>query len=91
MTASNKKIHKPCKLCKMLGGNAESHTTDHCGKKNSLSSLLDGHKKKHNDKAKKEEFCSMAKVFKKAPLSSKKACKRAIHNLLESEISSDKE
>eukprot|EP00957_Ditylum_brightwellii_P027345 2066883-Ditylum_brightwellii.AAC.1 len=44
--ASSKKRHKHCKLCKMFGGNAESHTTDHCNKKNLLSGLLDGHKKK---------------------------------------------
>eukprot|EP00957_Ditylum_brightwellii_P019019 1431985-Ditylum_brightwellii.AAC.1 len=26
--ASSKKSYKHCKLCKMFGGNAESHTTD---------------------------------------------------------------
>eukprot|EP00957_Ditylum_brightwellii_P027206 2056526-Ditylum_brightwellii.AAC.1 len=44
--AGSKKSHKHCKLCKMFGGNVELHTTDHCNKKNLLSGLLDGHKKK---------------------------------------------
>eukprot|EP00957_Ditylum_brightwellii_P065086 4936985-Ditylum_brightwellii.AAC.1 len=49
-----KKTCKHCKLCKMFGGNSESHTTDSCNKKNFLSGLLDGHKKKRFDRAKKE-------------------------------------
>eukprot|EP00957_Ditylum_brightwellii_P096569 7354981-Ditylum_brightwellii.AAC.1 len=43
---SSKKSRKHCEICKMFGGNAESHTTDCCNKKNLLSGLLDGHKKK---------------------------------------------
>eukprot|EP00957_Ditylum_brightwellii_P019987 1508928-Ditylum_brightwellii.AAC.1 len=45
----------------MFGGNAESHSTECCNKKALLASLLDGHKRKHTDKAKKEKFCTMAK------------------------------
>eukprot|EP00957_Ditylum_brightwellii_P174994 13323532-Ditylum_brightwellii.AAC.1 len=45
-SVSYKKNCKLCKFCKVFGGNAESHTTDYCNKKNLLSSLLDGHKKK---------------------------------------------
>eukprot|EP00957_Ditylum_brightwellii_P208465 15357591-Ditylum_brightwellii.AAC.1 len=56
----------------MLGGNTELHTTDCCNKKNLISGLLDGQKKKHLDKAKKEEFCTMAKAFKKASGKGKK-------------------
>eukprot|EP00957_Ditylum_brightwellii_P208197 15356265-Ditylum_brightwellii.AAC.1 len=51
---SNKKSHKLCKLCKMFGGNAELHITYCCNKKNLLSGLLDGDKKKCMYKAKKE-------------------------------------
>eukprot|EP00957_Ditylum_brightwellii_P089582 6823152-Ditylum_brightwellii.AAC.1 len=51
---SNKKNCKLCKLCKMFDSNAEMHTTDRCNKNNLLSSLLDGHKKKHMERAKKE-------------------------------------
>eukprot|EP00957_Ditylum_brightwellii_P140927 10734721-Ditylum_brightwellii.AAC.1 len=40
---SSKESHKHCKI---FGGSAELHTTDHCNKKNLLSGLLDGHKKK---------------------------------------------
>eukprot|EP00957_Ditylum_brightwellii_P126113 9613847-Ditylum_brightwellii.AAC.1 len=50
----------------MFGGNTELHTTDCCNKKNLLSGLLDVHKKKQFDRAKKEEFCAMVKAFKKA-------------------------
>eukprot|EP00957_Ditylum_brightwellii_P204470 15339411-Ditylum_brightwellii.AAC.1 len=53
--------------------------------------LLDGHKKKHMDKAKKEDFCAMAKAVKKANLKSKKSCKRSAPNLLEFESSLDEE
>eukprot|EP00957_Ditylum_brightwellii_P136725 10426515-Ditylum_brightwellii.AAC.1 len=87
---SNKKSCKLCKLCKIFCGNADLHTTDHCNKKNLISSLLDGHKKKRMDKAKKEEFCAMAKVFRRPPLRAKNH-KRVIHNLLEFESYSDKE
>eukprot|EP00957_Ditylum_brightwellii_P003421 259356-Ditylum_brightwellii.AAC.2 len=87
--ASNKKSHKPCNLCKMFGGNAELHTTDHCNKTNLLSRLLDEHKKKCMDKAKKEKFCTMAKAFNKASFKSKKVHKRSIHDSSESESSSD--
>eukprot|EP00957_Ditylum_brightwellii_P203226 15333757-Ditylum_brightwellii.AAC.2 len=69
----------------MFGGNAELHTTEHCSKKNLLSSLLDRHKKKLMDKAKKEEFCTMAKAFKKASFKSKTTRKRLIHDLSELE------
>eukprot|EP00957_Ditylum_brightwellii_P203718 15335923-Ditylum_brightwellii.AAC.1 len=72
--ASYKKSCKPCKLCKMFGGNAELHTTDCYNKKSLLSDLFDGHKKKHMDRAKKEEFCTMAKAFKKTSVKGKKAC-----------------
>eukprot|EP00957_Ditylum_brightwellii_P142094 10826215-Ditylum_brightwellii.AAC.1 len=64
--ASCKKSCKPCKLCKMFGSNTELHTTDRCNKKNFLSGLLDGHKKKRMDRAKKEEFHAMANASKKA-------------------------
>eukprot|EP00957_Ditylum_brightwellii_P189987 14463702-Ditylum_brightwellii.AAC.1 len=74
---SSKKNCRTCELCKMYGGNAESHSTERCNKKTVLASLLDGHKKKRTDKAKKEEFCAMAKAFKKANLKSKKSCKRS--------------
>eukprot|EP00957_Ditylum_brightwellii_P163019 12413572-Ditylum_brightwellii.AAC.1 len=63
---SSKKSRKHCELCKMFGGNAKAHTTDHCNKNNLLSGLLDGKKKKTFDRAKKEEFCAMAKAFRKA-------------------------
>eukprot|EP00957_Ditylum_brightwellii_P052421 3974888-Ditylum_brightwellii.AAC.1 len=59
----------------MFGNNAELHTTDCCNKKNLLSSLLYGHKKKHIDKAKKEELCAMVKAFKKVSFKSKKLVK----------------
>eukprot|EP00957_Ditylum_brightwellii_P015340 1154614-Ditylum_brightwellii.AAC.1 len=59
----------------MFGGNAELHTTDHCNKKKMLSSILDEHKKKHMDKAKKEECCAIAKAFKKAFFKNKKLIK----------------
>eukprot|EP00957_Ditylum_brightwellii_P175893 13393690-Ditylum_brightwellii.AAC.1 len=75
----------------MFGGNAELHVTDHCNKKNLLSGLLDGHKKKHMDRAKKEESCAMAKAFKKASGKGKKACKRSYHDSSESDSSSYKE
>eukprot|EP00957_Ditylum_brightwellii_P042769 3238642-Ditylum_brightwellii.AAC.1 len=65
-STSYKKSRKLCKLCKMLGNNAESNTTDHCNKKNLLFSLLDGQKMKHMGRAKKEEFHVMTKAFKKA-------------------------
>eukprot|EP00957_Ditylum_brightwellii_P154044 11724052-Ditylum_brightwellii.AAC.1 len=61
----SKKSHKHCKLYKLFGGNAKLHTTDHCNTKNLLSGLLDGHKKKKIDMAKKEEFRAMAKASKK--------------------------
>eukprot|EP00957_Ditylum_brightwellii_P167088 12719982-Ditylum_brightwellii.AAC.1 len=72
--ASSKKSSKHCKLCRMFGGNTKMHTTDRCNKKNLLSGLLDGHNKKQSNRAKKEEFCAMAKAFKKATVKSKKAC-----------------
>eukprot|EP00957_Ditylum_brightwellii_P031087 2355050-Ditylum_brightwellii.AAC.1 len=90
-TMSSKKSRKICKLCKMFGGNFKSHSTECCNKKTLLASLLDGHKKKHADKAKKEEFCAMAKALKKANLKSKKTCKRSIPDSSESESSSDEE
>eukprot|EP00957_Ditylum_brightwellii_P202699 15331390-Ditylum_brightwellii.AAC.1 len=62
---SSKKRCKYCKLCKMFGVNAELQFTDCCNKQNLLSSLLDGHKKKQSDRAKKEEFDAMAKAVKK--------------------------
>eukprot|EP00957_Ditylum_brightwellii_P021236 1601286-Ditylum_brightwellii.AAC.1 len=86
---SNKKSYRPYKLCKMFGGAAELHITNQCNKKALLSSLLDGHKKKCMDRAKKEELFAMAKAFKKASFQSKKACKRLYHNLSESNSSSD--
>eukprot|EP00957_Ditylum_brightwellii_P160511 12219003-Ditylum_brightwellii.AAC.1 len=89
--ASNKKSCKPYKFYKMFGGNAESHTTDCCNKKNLLSSLLDEHKKKCMDKVNKEEFCAMVKAFKKASIKRKKAYKRLIHNFPKSESFSDEE
>eukprot|EP00957_Ditylum_brightwellii_P093687 7133589-Ditylum_brightwellii.AAC.1 len=89
--ASYKKSCKPCKLCKTIGGNDELHTTDCCNKKNLLSSLLDGHKKKHIDRAKKEEFCAVAKNFKTASGKGKKACKRSHHNSSESDSSLEEE
>eukprot|EP00957_Ditylum_brightwellii_P206101 15346816-Ditylum_brightwellii.AAC.1 len=64
--ASSKKSHKHYKLYKMSGGNAESHNTDHSNKNNLLSSLLDGHKKKHFNRSKKEDFCTMAKAHKRS-------------------------
>eukprot|EP00957_Ditylum_brightwellii_P185300 14110093-Ditylum_brightwellii.AAC.1 len=67
------------------------HTTYQCNKKNLLSGLLDGHKKKHMDRAKKEEFCTMAKAFKKALVKGKKDCKRLYHNSSESDSSSEGE
>eukprot|EP00957_Ditylum_brightwellii_P139321 10617727-Ditylum_brightwellii.AAC.1 len=70
---SYKKSPKPCKLCKTFGGNAESHITDHCSRKNLLSDLLDGHKKKQIDRTKKGEFCTMTKAFKKTSSKGKKA------------------
>eukprot|EP00957_Ditylum_brightwellii_P111908 8534121-Ditylum_brightwellii.AAC.1 len=89
--ASNKKSCKPYKFCKMFGGSAELHTTDRCNKKNLLSVLLDGHKKKRINRAKKEEFCDMAKAFKKASFKSKKARKRLYHSSLESDSSLEEE
>eukprot|EP00957_Ditylum_brightwellii_P032656 2475756-Ditylum_brightwellii.AAC.1 len=74
--ASSKKSRKHCKLCKMFGDNAKLHTTDRCNKTNLLPGLLDGHKKKQSDRAKKEEFHAMANFFKKAFIKSKKAHKR---------------
>eukprot|EP00957_Ditylum_brightwellii_P012841 970305-Ditylum_brightwellii.AAC.1 len=59
--ASSKKSSKHCKLCKMFGRNSELHTTDHYNEKNLLSGLLDGNKKKRFDRAKKEDFHTMAK------------------------------
>eukprot|EP00957_Ditylum_brightwellii_P030248 2290130-Ditylum_brightwellii.AAC.2 len=44
--ASSKKGCKHYKLYRMFDCNAEMHTTDRCNKKNLLSGLLDGHKKK---------------------------------------------
>eukprot|EP00957_Ditylum_brightwellii_P136162 10384585-Ditylum_brightwellii.AAC.1 len=44
--ASSKKSRKHYELCRMFGGNTKMHTTDRCSKKNLLSGLLDGHKKK---------------------------------------------
>ena len=88
---SSKKSRRKCKLCKMFGGNLESHTTKQCNKKALVSGLLDGHKKKRHDKAKKEEFCAMAKALQKASLKSKRARKRSCRDLSESESSSDKE
>eukprot|EP00957_Ditylum_brightwellii_P166417 12667933-Ditylum_brightwellii.AAC.1 len=58
---------------------------------NLLSGLLDGHKKKHSDRAKKEEFCAMAKAFKKATIKGKKACNRLYHNSSEWDSSLDEE
>eukprot|EP00957_Ditylum_brightwellii_P067726 5141286-Ditylum_brightwellii.AAC.1 len=75
----------------MFGGNAELHTTDRCNKKKLLSSLLDGQKKKCMDRAKKEEFCAMAKAFKKASNKGKKAHKRLYHNSSESDSSLEEE
>eukprot|EP00957_Ditylum_brightwellii_P153753 11702594-Ditylum_brightwellii.AAC.1 len=89
--ASSKKSHKQCKLCKMFGGNAKLHTTDCCNKKNLLSGLLDGHKKKQVDRAKKEEFCAMAKAFRKASVKGKKAHKRSYQDFSESNSSSEEE
>eukprot|EP00957_Ditylum_brightwellii_P121446 9261852-Ditylum_brightwellii.AAC.1 len=77
-SASYKKSCKPCKLCKMFDGIAELNTIDCYNKKNLLSGLLDRHKKKCMDRAKKEEFCTMAKVFKKASFKNKKAHKGCI-------------
>eukprot|EP00957_Ditylum_brightwellii_P058176 4411658-Ditylum_brightwellii.AAC.1 len=39
-----------------LDGNAESHTTDHCNKKNLLSGLLDGHKNNDLPGQKRKSF-----------------------------------
>eukprot|EP00957_Ditylum_brightwellii_P039161 2961963-Ditylum_brightwellii.AAC.1 len=61
----------------MFGGNSESHATKQCNKRALVSGLFDGHKKKRYDKAKKEEFCIMAKAFQKASLKSKRARKRS--------------
>eukprot|EP00957_Ditylum_brightwellii_P059909 4548547-Ditylum_brightwellii.AAC.1 len=71
----------------MFGGNAESHTTEHCNKKNLMLGLLDGHKKKQFDRAKKEELHNMSKTFKKALVKGKKACKRSYHDSSESDSS----
>eukprot|EP00957_Ditylum_brightwellii_P197616 15055155-Ditylum_brightwellii.AAC.1 len=71
-SASYKKSRKQYELCKMFGVNAELHTTDCCNKKNLLSGLLDRHKKKHMERANKEEFCAMVKAFKKASGKGKK-------------------
>eukprot|EP00957_Ditylum_brightwellii_P021902 1651763-Ditylum_brightwellii.AAC.1 len=89
--ASYKKSHKLCKLCKILGGNAELYTTDCCNKKNLLSSLLDRHKKKQMDRAKKEEFCVIAKIFKKALVTGESAYNRLYHESSESDSSSEDE
>eukprot|EP00957_Ditylum_brightwellii_P150190 11436715-Ditylum_brightwellii.AAC.1 len=51
------------------------------------ASLLDGHKKKCTDRAKKEKFQFMAKAFKKASDKGKKARKRLYHNSSESDSS----
>eukprot|EP00957_Ditylum_brightwellii_P013893 1047678-Ditylum_brightwellii.AAC.1 len=75
----------------MFGDNAELHTTDRCNKKNLLSSLLDRCKKKCFDRAKKEEFCAMAKAFQKALGKGKKACKRSYHDSFESDSSLEEE
>eukprot|EP00957_Ditylum_brightwellii_P183574 13983185-Ditylum_brightwellii.AAC.1 len=74
----------------MFGGNSKSHMTKQCNKKALLSGLLDGYKKKHYDKTKKEEFRTTAKALQKVSLKSKRACKRSHHNSSESEFSSDK-
>eukprot|EP00957_Ditylum_brightwellii_P064390 4887247-Ditylum_brightwellii.AAC.1 len=89
--ARSKKSHKHCKLCKMFGGIVELHTTDCCNKKNLLSGLLDGHKKKCFGMAKKEDFCIMVKAFKKATIKGKKAHKRSYHNSSESDSSLEEE
>eukprot|EP00957_Ditylum_brightwellii_P001883 144527-Ditylum_brightwellii.AAC.1 len=75
----------------MFGGNAESYSTEGCNKKTLFTSLLDGHKRKHTDKAKKEEFRAMAKAFKKANLKSKRTFKRSVPDSSKSESSSDEE
>ena len=90
-SSSTKKSSRKCELCKMFGGNSESHTTEQCNKKALLLGLLDGHKKKRYNKTKKEEFCAMAKTFQKVSLKSKRACKRSCHDSSESESSSDEE
>ena len=89
--ASSKKSRKHYELCRMFGGNTKMHTTDRCSKKNLLSGLLDGHKKKQFDRAKKEEFCAMAKAFKKASSKGKKACKRLYQDSSELDSSLEKE
>eukprot|EP00957_Ditylum_brightwellii_P016933 1276968-Ditylum_brightwellii.AAC.1 len=71
----------------MFGGNAELRTTNHCNKKNLLSGLLDEHKKKRVDRAKKEKFCAMAKAFRKASVKGKKVHKRLYQDSLESDSS----
>ena len=91
MLPSTKKSCRKCKLCKMFGGNSESHSTKQCNKKALFAGLLDGHKKKHYDKTKKEEFCAMAKALQNVSLKSKRARKRSCHDSSESESSSDKE
>eukprot|EP00957_Ditylum_brightwellii_P134328 10240995-Ditylum_brightwellii.AAC.1 len=75
----------------MFGGNAGSHSTERCNKKTLLASILDGHKRKCVDKAKREEFCTMAKAFKNANLKSKKTPKRSVPDSSESESSLDEE
>eukprot|EP00957_Ditylum_brightwellii_P074119 5632284-Ditylum_brightwellii.AAC.1 len=88
---SSKKSHRHCELCKIFGGNAELHITDCCNKKNLLSGLPAGYKKKQLDRAKKEELCTMAKVLKKAISKGKQACKRSYHDSSESVSSSEEE
>eukprot|EP00957_Ditylum_brightwellii_P154291 11741625-Ditylum_brightwellii.AAC.1 len=53
--------------------------------------LLDGHKKKQFDRAKKEDFCAMAKAFRKASIKGKKACKRLYQDSSESDSSLEEE
>eukprot|EP00957_Ditylum_brightwellii_P054707 4145104-Ditylum_brightwellii.AAC.1 len=89
--ASSKKSCKQCKLCKMIGSSTELHTTDCCNKKNLLSGLLDEQKKKQINRAKREEFCAMAKAFKKTTIKGKKACKSLYHDSSESNSSSEEE
>eukprot|EP00957_Ditylum_brightwellii_P066638 5057425-Ditylum_brightwellii.AAC.1 len=75
----------------MFGGNAEPYTSNHCNKKSLLSGLLDGHKKKQFDRAKKEELCAMVKAFKKATVKGIFFCKRSYHDSSESDSSSEEE
>ena len=89
--SSTKNSCRKCELCKMFGGNSESHSTKQCNKKALLSGILDGHKKKRYDNTKKEEFRAMVKALQKVSLKSKRACKRSRHDSSESESSSDEE